>query len=222
MWSRIPAVLFAVALLCVGTNALFSNSRTASPDVALLETLEETHDFAFAKARSGDEAHDVFCKCKFSEANGNAGLKELCPGISAQCKKSFCNPLCLRMAWKPKISVNCDAAKTWSWCPKFAAQVEVAKKAIGAHFQAFTCLDLHFCSPEDGVNDWVENHSFGNQYPKHHLPISACVHDQANDEQNNMLCQACERVLDIEVERGECLPQYKTLHPGSIQERVCV
>jgi hypothetical protein len=78
---------------------------------------------------------------------------------------------------------------------------------------------MHFCNSTDRVLSWIENHGFGDQYPKYHLPINACVHKQASPEQDNLLCSACERVIDVEIDRGECLPQFKVLHPGSLQER---
>lgn len=123
------------------------------------------------------------------------------------------------MAWTPRITVDCDKAKSWGWCPKFKAQVEEAERAITAQFQAFTCVDLHFCNETESLYEWIENHSFGNQYPQHHLPIPGCVHESASEQQSQLLCKACERVVDVSIERGQCLPQFKTLQPGSLQER---
>lgn len=143
----------------------------------------------------------------------------MCPGITEQCRRSFCKPLCLRMAWQPRIVVRCEEAPTWKWCPKFKAQVEHAHRAVAAQFQAFTCANLHFCGENDHLTDWVENHSFGDQYPRHHLPVPACKHESATPEQTEMLCDACERVVDVEILRGECMPQFKLLQPGSLQER---
>lgn len=65
----------------------------------------------------------------------------------------------------------------------------------------------------------MENHSFGNQYPRHHLPVDACTHETATQEQTDLLCTACEHVIDVDIIRGECLPQFKLLQPGSLQER---
>jgi len=96
----------------------------------------------------------------------------------------------------------------------------VAHKAVTAQFQARTCVNLGFCNSSQHIIDWVENHGFGDQYPNHHLPIKGCVHKGATREQSKLLCRACEAVVDVAIDRGQCLPQFKTLQPGSLQERV--
>ena len=100
------------------------------------------------------------------------------------------------------------------------AQVHTASKAVASQFQAFTCVELHFCNETEQLHEWIENHSFGNQYPTHHLPIPGCVHPHASPQQSELLCKACQRVLEVDIDRGQCLPQFKTLQPGSLQERV--
>eukprot|EP01006_Ploeotia_vitrea_P042407 TRINITY_DN66623_c7_g2_i1.p1 TRINITY_DN66623_c7_g2~~TRINITY_DN66623_c7_g2_i1.p1 ORF type:complete len:223 (+),score=101.64 TRINITY_DN66623_c7_g2_i1:25-669(+) len=199
-------VLLVLLLLAVALLAAVDTAR-AGGDNAKTEDKEKTK----TEVREGDEAHDIFCKCNLNYLGGTAhGLAELCPGISRQCRRSFCKPLCLRMAWKPKLHVDCEQAKGWNWCPKFAAQVRRAARAVTSQFQAFTCLDLHFCNETTNhISTWVENHSFGNHFPKHKLPIDACSHADATVAQKETLCDACERVVSVEIERGQCLPQFK-------------
>ncbi len=98
--------------------------------------------------------------------------------------------------------------------------MEQASRTIVSHYQAFVCMSMHFCNESSEIHDWIDNHSFGNNYPNHYLPIETCKHPQASLEQQNLLCQACEQVIDVVIDRGECLPQFKTLQPGSLQERV--
>lgn len=202
------------------------------------------HDFSLLEVRSGDQAREIFCKCHFKEGhaadkNGDE-LTKLCPGITSQCRRSFCKPLCLRMAWKPVINVDCSKAPTWQWCPKFKAQVKAAEKALVAQFRAFTCMNLHFCNETRSMYEWIENHSFGNQYPQPHLPIEVCEKNSRHashrlqnpqstakdpeflevaERQADLLCTACSTVISVDIERGECLPQFKHLQPGSLQER---
>ena len=59
---------------------------------------------------------DAFCKCHQDIASKHPAL---CNSIVKQCKKSFCNPLCLRMAWKPTIDVKCELAPEWKECRDF-------------------------------------------------------------------------------------------------------
>ena len=84
-------------------------------------------------------------------------------------------PICTRMAWTPRIEVHCERAPGWAWCPTFARQVQEAETAITAQFQAHTCLQLKLCNRTEEFIDWVENHTFGQHYPNHRLPIKACT-----------------------------------------------
>jgi hypothetical protein len=216
--SRALAALAALAALL----ALLPTPALAAVEGVrgLAMMLTKEHDFAFSEVRAGNEAHEIFCQCRFNEKTDGRGLAEMCPGITQQCKTSFCKPLCLRMAWQPRIDYKCERAKTWSWCERFAVQARAAEKAITAQFQAFTCMNLHFCNETEHVYQWIENHAYGNQYPRHHLPIDACsLNKNATQQQTDLLCKACERVVDVSIERGECLPQFRQLVPGSLQER---
>ncbi len=71
------------------------------------------------------------------------------------------------MAWTPIIEVDCSRAPQWSWCPVFAEQVREAASAVTAQFQAHVCLDNHFCNRTEALIDWIENASYGKNYPKH-------------------------------------------------------
>jgi len=106
------------------THNAAAPSAGVAPDKSLLETGGKAAAEAEVEtgARAAAEAHEIFCTCRHDDAPGS-GLQELCPGISTQCRATFCKPLCLRMAWIPRIEVHCDRAPGWNWCPKFAAQV---------------------------------------------------------------------------------------------------
>lgn len=197
-----------------------STTATAPIPPPFSGALVEEHESITTKAQTAvaAEAHGIFCTCQHDDGV-HSGLQELCPGISSQCRSTFCKPLCLRMGWIPRIDVHCDRAPGWKWCNKFAAQVQVAHKAVTSQFQARTCVNLGFCNNTESLREWVENHSFGNQYPNHHLPVKSCVHKDVTPQQSRLLCRACEKVIDVDIERGQCLPQFKTLQPGSLQER---
>lgn len=83
----------------------------------------------------------------------------------------------------------------------------------------------------DDFIDWVENHSFGADYPRHRLPISACEvahaaaskETRSSEELSSLLCTACDQVIDVSIRRGSCIPSnapgFEVLQPGSLQER---
>lgn len=117
---------------------------------------------------------DAFCKCHSDIA---AKHPALCESIVAQCRKSFCRPLCLRMAWKPTINVRCELAPEWKECRDFKYQVKQAEKAITAQFQAHVCsnFELGCCGNSTKLLDWVENHVYADLYPRGHLPLDMCA-----------------------------------------------
>lgn len=119
----------------------------------------------------------AFCKCRGGVAQQHP---QLCKDIVAQCQKSFCQPLCLRMAWKPTIRVRCDLAPEWAECKHFREQVMTAAKAITAQFQAHVCseLELGCCTNETKLLNYVENHVFADLYPRGHLPIDMCLSEE--------------------------------------------
>ena len=117
---------------------------------------------------------DAFCKCHVDIASKHPTL---CKSIVEQCRKSFCRPLCLRMAWKPTINVRCDLAPEWKECRNFKYQVKHAEKAITAQFQAHVCseFELGCCGNSTKLLDWVENHVYADLYPRGHLPLDMCM-----------------------------------------------
>ena len=117
---------------------------------------------------------DAFCKCHQDIASKHPAL---CNSIVKQCKKSFCNPLCLRMAWKPTIDVKCELAPEWKECRDFKYQLKKAEKAITAQFQAHVCseVELGCCGNNTKLLDWVENHVYADLYPRGHLPLDMCM-----------------------------------------------
>ena len=120
------------------------------------------------------DGFDAFCTC---HKDVRARHPAMCRSILAQCRLSFCRPLCLRMAWKPTIRVRCDLVPEWGACREFKRQVERAEKAITAQFQAHVCSDLGLgcCGNETKLLNWVENHVYADLYPRGHLPIDMCA-----------------------------------------------
>lgn len=83
-------------------------------------------------------------------------------------------PICTRMAWTPRLEVHCDRAPGWAWCPNFAKEVAEAETAVTTQFQAHTCLQHKLCNRTEAFIDWIENHTYGQHYPNHRLPIRSC------------------------------------------------
>jgi hypothetical protein len=109
----------------------------------------------------------------------------------------------------------------------FRAQVAKAASAVTAQFQAETCLRKGFCYRTETFVDWVENHSFGDEYPQHRLPVKACMMRPGNPKQaavRAQLCSACKRVTRVRIKRGSCVPHNAPLvspvvQPGSLRAR---
>ena len=204
---------------------------------------ERDSESARVQARARDhgtscrDGVEAFCTC---HKDVQAKHPAMCRNIVAQCKQSFCRPLCLRMAWKPSIKVRCDLVPEWSGCRTFRAQVERAEKAITAQFQAHVCseLELGCCSNETKLLNWVENHVYADLYPRGHLPIDMCATSetvghmdrqtyyslplqQANYESDpgskksrHEMCKLCERVIEADIDTHEesvCLPPHGSL-----------
>ena len=107
----------------------------------------------------GEEAVSIFCQCPKTLPSS------LCQLVEDQCAKTFCAPLCLRLAWRPRLLVDCSRASQWDHCAAFETEVKEAERAVTSQFQARLCADLHFCMDNVGLREWVENRQYGNQYP---------------------------------------------------------
>ena len=144
-------------LLTVSSKSKLSIMKRSLTILFLLSsTIEQTTSSSIVPETCKDGL-DAFCKCHKDIA---AKHPALCTSIIAQCRKSFCRPLCLRMAWKPTINVRCDLAPEWKECRAFKYQVKQAEKAITAQFQAHVCSDFELgcCGNSTKLLDWVENH----------------------------------------------------------------
>lgn len=89
------------------------------------------------------------------------------------------------MSWTPRLEVHCDRAPGWDWCPNFAKEVKEAETAVTAQFQAHTCLQHKFCNRTEEFIDWIENHTYGQHYPNHRLPIRSCRVAEDNEAQKS-------------------------------------
>eukprot|EP00941_MAST-03F_sp_MAST-3F-sp1_P006060 g6060.t1 len=188
----------------------------------------------------GECGQKSFCHCKDSVRRTHP---ELCKATVTQCERSFCNPLCLRMAWKPLVWADCSKIPSWKGCPLFAEELADAAEAITAQFRALICSSEFSCcgvtanitNSGAGVNyavpdeaagrrllDWVENKVFGQNYPLSRLPISSCKN--APRESRQASCTLCKEVIQVKLDLAQerCLPPKKALNdvaPFSLHER---
>ena len=131
-------------------------------------------------ARSCKTGMDAFCKCR-----GDLDKKhpKLCRDILAQCRKSFCRPLCLRMAWTTKIEVHCELVPEWTECRQFREEVIKAEEAIQTHFQAHVCStrEMGCCHNDTKLLNHVENRHYADSYPVGKLPVPMCRTEEERD-----------------------------------------
>ena len=172
----------------------------------------------------------AFCKCPLQIQQRHP---DLCKKTLAQCRKSFCKPLCLRMAWGSRVKVHCEKAPEWRGCRDFAEEVKHAEKAIAAQFQAHVCSSqLACCRNYTKLVDWVENQVYGATYPHAALPLPTCMSQQGpgskgvvTGERRRTLCTLCERVIEVDIDTEEekrCVPRgtnLKKITPMSLHER---
>lgn len=150
---------------------------TLLPCIFVVHSLKSAHDavdrLGIGIARSCKTGMDAFCKCR-----GNMEKKhpKLCKDIVKQCRKSFCRPLCLRMAWQTKIHVHCELAPEWTECRQFREDLRKAEEAIQAHFQSHVCSsrEMGCCHNDTKLLTHVENKHYGNTYPVGKLPLPMC------------------------------------------------
>jgi len=200
-----------------------------SIDLEILK--DELHHTEKDGANMGQLAKKLYCQCDRTTQD----LPNLCQSIKQQCRTTLCNPLCLRLAWFPTIEVDCNRAVGWKWCSKFAEQVKEAEEAVQAQFQAEICQRTGFCKSNSlvqkegySLTEWVENFNYGDHYPQHKLPMKICNFDQmelgVSENKTKIaqtLCQACQAVTLVKIQRGSCLPNLpdQPLQETSLQAR---
>lgn len=186
-------------------------------------------------------AYNVYCQCPRILSSS----PQLCASVTRQCRSSLCMPICTRMAWTPRIEVHCDRAPQWKWCPRFKKDVMEAETAVTAQFQAHTCLQLKLCNKTEEFIDWIENFTFGQNYPNHRLPIRSCTLADEPERakqaakaalaagrpapaptpeetmnaaaRKDHLCNICRQVIDVNILRGSCVPA-NSHHADVLQE----
>ena len=105
-----------------------------------------------------------------------------------ECKKMYCNPLCLESTWECAI-VSKDIFKV--------ASVSPYKEALCAQFIAWGCSDdsgptASCCDLKDEMlYRWVEDRLYGDDYPQAHLPMQVCTHDPTDKEKSDLFCSKC-------------------------------
>ena len=101
-----------------------------------------------------------------------------------ECKKMFCDPLCLRDTWKCEIHAsNFKEALT-----------PAVTRALCAQFLAHGCSTvMQCCDPLDPMLfRYTEAAFYGGQgLPQTAMNIGTCAHDPAIKEQADMVCTAC-------------------------------
>lgn len=172
-----------------------------SIDELLAESIKQTvHDGQLA----GAFAHKEFC----SQCDKTQYGPRLCSLLRSECIASFCNPVCIDMAWSVQLEVDCDAAPQWKYCQAFKEQVKMAERAITSQFQAHVCMESNFCSHTDEkILDWVENHSYGhNSYPEHVIPIPTCLASlhSLHPSVGESTCKVCSNIVTASIRRGTC------------------
>jgi hypothetical protein len=112
------------------------------------------------------------------------GAKE----AETECKKLFCNPLCLTSTWA------CDIVAKGIFK---VAEKSPFKEALCAQFIAWGCSDdsgptAKCCDFKDEMlYRWVEDFMYGNDFPQSHLPMGVCTHDMEDKEKSELFCAKC-------------------------------
>jgi len=166
---------------------------------------------------------DLFCGCNPHMQHMSP---DLCKTTLKQCHRSFCSPLCLRMAWMPHVNVDCSNAHKWVGCQRFAEEMVTAERAITAQFQAYVCsTEFGCCNNVTRLVDWVEGHVFGDQYPRSLLPTQSCKAAAARSAHSAAeTCKQCQAAVTVhlDLDTKRCLPPHGTLRdvaPLSLHER---
>jgi hypothetical protein len=190
----------------------------------------------------------AFCACAPTLQEDHP---DLCKVTEAQCRKSFCSPICTSMAWKVDISVDCNNAPQWVECSHFkVAMAQGAARAITTQFQVrkfslvriqarqlyYCCMQAHVCSSILGcctaeaetLNFLVDQALFEDHYPQALLPVQTCSKAARNISSVD-LCTQCQKAVSVQVssDSSNCAPAAMSLsesysiQPLSLHERVC-
>lgn len=153
---------------------------------------------------------DAFCRCKPFLVSAAPAT---CAAAQSRCRETFCSPICLGMAWRPVISVDCARAPMWAGCADFAEELRSgAASAIVAQFQAFVCSRILGCCPADGENvrQLVDDSLYGEAFPRRALPMRTC--SKYGSGQHASRCSACEAAVSVSlaVRPDMCVPKLGT------------
>lgn len=179
---------------------------------------------------------DAFCQC---DPRLRDATPELCSVAAAQCRASFCSPVCTSMAWGVRVSVDCSAAPGWHDCPRYAAAMHAGggAAAVEAQFkvramrsggaahcnmchhhhhhtspaQAHVCSRvMGCCDGEDKALQWrVDEALYRDHYPRPVLPAAGCT-GAGNGEARCAACRAATRV-SLTADASLCAPSAPTL-----------
>jgi hypothetical protein len=123
-----------------------------------------------------------------------------------ECKRLFCDPLCLKSTW------TCDILSK-AGIFKLAAQSPY-KEALCAEFFAWGCSDgkpgttAGCCGEKDEMlQRFVEDSVYGDDFPQGHLPMPVCEHDATDTSKEDLLCAACKGaiVISLKPRLDKCL-----------------
>ena len=120
------------------------------------------------------------------------------PGMGLECKREFCDPLCLRMVEKCYVKGNGDF-KLAGQAPFFHA---ICRKVI-----AQACSDAQCCTNDHMLYRWVERAAYDDTYPQSILPLPICNHDIGDDEGSKNMCLQCKQAdvkVHFEIDASTC------------------
>eukprot|EP00743_Colponemidia_sp_Colp-15_P009178 GILK01010015.1.p1 GENE.GILK01010015.1~~GILK01010015.1.p1 ORF type:complete len:295 (-),score=30.53 GILK01010015.1:499-1383(-) len=157
--------------------------------------------------------------------------KDVCDTLQTQCRKSFCKPICLRMAFDPVITVRCEKAPLWKDCEVFKKELKLRDTSVLAQFRAHICGGLlGCCSDASELTAWLDPHIAGDRTGHHVLPLPSCELSRtketaADDVARTMpsVCAMCRAAVDFQIRSGEnCVREEskdKDVLPFSLQQR---
>lgn len=124
-----------------------------------------------------------------------SGETNMCAGTAAQCKNSFCSPLCTALAWSCDVAVAPAAAGFGG-----GAVTPAERQALCAQFVGHACAAVFKCCKADAaLTEWVEGLSSDGETGSPLLPLAPCAHDPADAGAAARSCGACKSALALKL-----------------------
>jgi hypothetical protein len=108
-----------------------------------------------------------------------------------ECKKMFCDPLCLRSTWKCDIDGGTGAFGVVSHAD--------VSRALCAQFLAYGCSKVMDCCPlnDPMLHRFTENAFYSDFFPNSAMNIGACAHDPSDFQQADLVCTQCKAAVTV-------------------------